>query len=175
MVAVNVNLCTIVGFRKSLRRMPPARKPRAWTPAASLDGQLQLKESRRHGRAQLYVQLVTATSTSQPLWLPCNEPETRLDEVLNRWPSLSKDEIHQDFIAALLGDPAVTTGDDSKISTAVLLLPCPHRVVQELKIIVVVCSQASTLDRVQTRSRQYVVGFRCGLKCSRLERELKAA
>ena len=134
--------------------MPPARKPRACTPAASLDGELQLKETRRKGRAQFYAQLVTATKTSQPVWLPCDEPETRLDVVLKAWPRLRDDEISQDFVAALLGDPAVRIGDESKTSTAELLLSCPHRVVQELKIIVVVCPQASTWDRVQIRNRR---------------------
>ena len=48
--------------------MPPAKKPRACSAAAALGGELQLKVSRYKGRLRFYVQLVTTTSTTQPVW-----------------------------------------------------------------------------------------------------------
>ena len=98
----------------------PLVRPRASSPAASLGGELQLKVSKRKGRLQFYVQHVTSAGTSQPVWLPADQPGQRQEKVLAAWPTLRKDEINEDFWAALLDDPAAESGDRCAL--------CPARI-----------------------------------------------
>ena len=79
--------------------MPPAAKPLAVQPLPQ--GRLVLKKQARHGSLRFVVYMLSDTHKYAPCWLS-HEPHERLSEILNAFADITKADIQDEFMDALL-------------------------------------------------------------------------